>query len=185
MVYQYWTCVCETGPTLNQHWFNLLCLLLVNNPETRGADPMLSQGWSSVCDAGPTLKQHSFNTSNSQGKVGSQVGGESRLHTEGTPGKTGSVGNKHPVLSKAEHLRGSVRDAPSLGESGLRSRREFYSSTDPACRSRVLRFKDQPQRLQTRVRKSRDPSQQQHHYFYYSYFVFTQIRSVIYTLRLC
>ena len=64
MLFQCWSSVADGGPKLNQHWFNVLCLLgdkhwfSVSSQQTRDSHPKLIQSWASVADNGPTFSRH-------------------------------------------------------------------------------------------------------------------------------
>ena len=55
---QFWTMVCDAGPTLSEHWFDVSCGGLSISQQTRNIKPMLFQCWYIVCDAGPTFSPH-------------------------------------------------------------------------------------------------------------------------------
>ena len=56
--HQCWASVVDGGPTLDQHWVDVSCLLGAALSKTRYTDPIPVKCWASVADDGLTLKQH-------------------------------------------------------------------------------------------------------------------------------
>ena len=85
-----WPTACDVGPAVNQHLFNISCLLVmiinrttctmwpawinqldhhVNGSDTRHIHPMLNQCRVTIVDGGPTLTQHWVGDTRLQGRL--------------------------------------------------------------------------------------------------------------------